>query len=557
MSQDATPVPKDLRALIGQVQLGRLALPEFQRDFRWKPKAIAEFLMTVGRNWPAGSFLLLRGPQQFGTKALQGAPSYSTYPDLLILDGQQRMTAAYQALLDQDDETYFVNMEPLLRGEEFEDEHLVFMKKTKFSKIFPSDVKMAAARVVKVSTLWEDEALQRWARYLPTEAERDQVFGIRNSKLPGFKAYTIPCVVLEPDVDIRALAKIFETINRTGVRLDAFDLMVAKLYPSGFNLREKWTAAREKFPELTEFKVEGIEVLKWIALGEHLRQVDERTHAKLAGTAQPKRVAVGGVRESDVLNLTPTVVMQKWDDALAAYQAALRFARKHCGVVRPSFIPAEAMILPLADVLAPAVGTRPGFERDLTRWFWATAFAQSYAQGSNTQAISDARALRAWRQDAAAAPKVLEKFGSGGGSGDTVDWAEVLQDECRRNETFVRALACLLVSRDCRDWIEQVRLADTRDDLEIHHCFPEEYLATIGIKEADLVANVTPILASTNKKIRSDPPSAVANRQDVQRVNVEGHAIDWDLYSGQSWTEFLKSRAKKLHGLITAATRAT
>src|SRR5262249_52045225 len=124
----------EVRELIALAQEGKLGLPEFQRDFIWKPTAIADLLRTVARNWPAGTFLLLEGPQDFASKPLEVAPPLAREPSLLILDGQQRMTALYQPLTNQSEETYYVNMGALMDAGEFEDEHLRYERKARFVK---------------------------------------------------------------------------------------------------------------------------------------------------------------------------------------------------------------------------------------------------------------------------------------------------------------------------------------------------------------------------------------------------------------------------------------
>ena len=63
-------------------------------------------------------------------------------------------------------------------------------------------------------------------------------------------------------IELEALARIFETINRTGMKLDAFDLMVSVLYPKGFHLRDRWDEAVLQFPVLAEMNTGGLEILK-------------------------------------------------------------------------------------------------------------------------------------------------------------------------------------------------------------------------------------------------------------------------------------------------------
>src|SRR3712207_3315332 len=49
--------------------------------------------------WPAGSLLLMRGaPTFFATRRFEGAPTRSAEPAYVVLDGQQRLTALFNAL---------------------------------------------------------------------------------------------------------------------------------------------------------------------------------------------------------------------------------------------------------------------------------------------------------------------------------------------------------------------------------------------------------------------------------------------------------------------------
>src|SRR4051794_26964989 len=114
--------------LLDSVDKGDLALPEFQRRFLWRPPAVADLLRTVARRWPCGTFLLLavEDKPDFAFKSLEGAPK-AKKPRVLILDGQQRSTALYQALTEKAEETYYVDIGAIREAGEFDDEHLKYL----------------------------------------------------------------------------------------------------------------------------------------------------------------------------------------------------------------------------------------------------------------------------------------------------------------------------------------------------------------------------------------------------------------------------------------------
>jgi hypothetical protein len=395
-----TPENYKVSRLIQDIDAGEIALPEFQRDFKWKPPLVADMLRTVLRQWPPGTFLLLdvEGKPDFAIKGLDGAPPLAKRQRILILDGQQRSTAIYQALTNRADEVYFVDLGQVAAADEFDDDHLRYLKKARFVKAYKNVKEEAAALVAPVATLWDATQWQKWLRELDDD-DQDRMVDARKRLLPGAGEFEIPSVRLPHDSDLPAIAKIFETLNRGGIPLKTFDLMVARLYPHDFRLKDKWESAQAEHGEFDRAGIDdGVDILKVIALQEHIRQRDTGV----------KRT-VKGVRESDVLSVAAETVIAQWDKAVAAFVNALRFVEDDCGVIRPGLMPSAAMVHPISALLAPDMPEREGLREDLKHWFWASTFAQTYSQAANTRAVSDAIALRAWRADADAVASAVPR----------------------------------------------------------------------------------------------------------------------------------------------------
>lgn len=510
-----TPQTYKVSSLLARIDSGEIALPEFQRDFIWQPPAIADLLRTVARQWPAGTFLVLEveDKPEFAFKPLKGAAK-TRRPKILILDGQQRTTALYHALTERAGETYYVDMRGVLEAGDFEDDHLRYLKTTRFARAYPDVEAMADAGVVKVAMLFNDLQFNQWIRYF-SEEQQDDMLRVRQELLPGLREYDIPAVRLPSDVPLAAIAKIFETLNRTGVRLATFDLMVARLYPYDFKLRDEWEEARARHEQFNDLGIEdGVEALKVIALHEHMRQ-----------RAANIKLTVKGVRESDVLNLTPQTVKDQWASAIQALANAIDFVKAHCGVIRQGLMPSSTMLLPLAHLLSPEAPHRAKLDDHLRQWFWATSFAQSYAQGANTQAVADARSLSAWQQDERAVPDVVRLF--------RFD-AEQLLDGRRRNEMLVRGILCRLVANNARDWIVDRRFQDLDAKLEIHHVMPDEFLEKHWSGDKDPVVNFALLTESTNKTLRNSLPKDVIVRTDIHTDAIKSHGLDIAMFDGDS-----------------------
>ena len=79
--------------LLKDIENEDLVLPEFQRDFVWKPDDFKKFITSVYKAWPTGSLLIwkTRKPPKLRGDA---KPSEGVYTRIL-LDGQQRLSTLY------------------------------------------------------------------------------------------------------------------------------------------------------------------------------------------------------------------------------------------------------------------------------------------------------------------------------------------------------------------------------------------------------------------------------------------------------------------------------
>jgi len=68
--------------------------------------------------------------------------------------------------------------------------------------------------------------------------------------------YKFPVVTLSDTVNADAVCTIFETLNRTGVKLSVFELLTARFWPQKINLRRLWDQAKADFPIIADFNTE-------------------------------------------------------------------------------------------------------------------------------------------------------------------------------------------------------------------------------------------------------------------------------------------------------------
>ncbi len=82
-----------VQTILDQIDLGTIALPEFQRGFVWNRDQVRGLMTSLYRRYPVGSLLVWVTPRDSATMRA-GSNGYEGTVELL-LDGQQRITTLY------------------------------------------------------------------------------------------------------------------------------------------------------------------------------------------------------------------------------------------------------------------------------------------------------------------------------------------------------------------------------------------------------------------------------------------------------------------------------
>lgn len=362
----------DLARLLRAMDNGLIVLPEFQRDFLWDTTAVKQLLATCLNGWPIGSLLLLPGRSHlfFKTRGFESAGPPATPPELVVLDGQQRLTSLYQALRGTGDIIYGIKYKMLESEQTIEQlEDAIFsLSRPRWYKKYPSPADEYRDEVIPVRALADASSFYSW-RDEAVEAEnahaRTDIANLYVMLLSGLDRYEVPAVVIDDDVHPEAVARIFERVNRLGQPLSTFDLVVAKSFAEGFNLREKWDAAQTQFPRLARFlNGDGLPILSVIAL--HVRE---------------------SVRQNDILALSGGAVRDYWEKAVAAVDDAISFLEVETYVWTADWLPYR-VYLPILGALSLNNALRPNTEL-IGAWFWETVTSGRFDVASNTKAKED------------------------------------------------------------------------------------------------------------------------------------------------------------------------
>ena len=455
--------------------------------------------MSIANNYPAGSLLRVRDKNKaFAAREFEGAPVLNGHTHtFLVLDGQQRLTSLYQAFYGVGDHRYYLDIGKLLNGADFEEAIFHLRSGIKWVKEHEEPKAQEKDRMIPLSILKSGSgAFLEWIFDYTNSLPDDQkvptqkaLKKINDAWLKVIDEYQFPVVTLSDEVKPDALCTIFETLNRTGVKLSVFELLTARFWPQNVNLRNLWDAAIEKHPIIKEYEVDPYYFLQAISL---------------ASRPTPS------CKRSEVLALKASEINEWWDRVVEGFGTGLRILRDDCRVVTAKWLPYQTLVTPLAAVLAKLEPTKtPEFgarREQLKRWFWCAVFGQQYESSPNSQSAKDFSELITWLKGGAE-PETVTSL--------TFD-PNTLRDTTPRQRAIYRGTICLVLgcAGGARDFHTQAVITANlieQEGIDDHHIFPASYLEKKkGIKESkrrDCVLNRTLIDRATNQTISDCAPS--------------------------------------------------
>ncbi len=488
--------PRALKDLLAEINNRTTALPDFQRDFVWEPGATQELIVSIANNYPAGSILRVRDAKRvFAAREFEGAPALDgAKHTFLVLDGQQRLTSLYQAFYGVGEHRYFIDLGKLRDGSDFEESIFHDRATTKRSRRREDFAVQAKELLLPLSVLRGGAGgFGQWGRKVARSlsntdriALEDALDVIEEQWIRAIDDYHFPVVTLSDRTEPDALCTIFETLNRTGVKLSVFELLTARFWPLSINLRDLWNRAQADHPIIEHFGVDPYYVLQGISL---------------ASRQNPS------CKRGDVLNLAASDIEAWWGKVVAGLATGLEILRDDCKVMLPKWLPYQTMLPPLAAVLArsgsPKSAEAGAHREKLKRWFWCSVFGQAYESSPKSRSAKDVTELNSWL--------------TGGDAPESVHALRfdprALRDVTPRQRSVYRGVINLILGGGARDFHTQAVITGklmAEQGIDDHHIFPSAYLERRGIASArvrDCVLNRTLIDRTTNQMINDRAPS--------------------------------------------------
>ena len=410
-----------LKNLLGQADENRLVLPDFQRDFVWKPADVTKLVASLLNRYPIGGLLFMESAGLYGQRPLDGvAPAEnkaSSGDSRLILDGQQRLTSCYRVFfggtaVERYPGRYYFDYgkfvdNPELRNSEIE-ELIYFVREREVKRTlsdtaqeqakgyFPLDIILREARGTNYSRWLSDYTFAKAAGDSKRHARLSEIQAVFIRRfVENVTGYQVHYEEIKKDTSSDVICTVFETINTTGKRLTVFDLLVARCFPHSMNLRDMLETSLER-PSIKRFDPSG---------------------EGIAPTAIPRIIALKDketAKRADILDLPPDTIRNRWNYAVDALESALNLMIERYGCFGERFVPLADMIAPMAVVIASDKFNKTDEHLSmLDKWYWRGIFSQYYLSAPETKVQRTVRqwlAPSGWLDNPANEPESVREF---------------------------------------------------------------------------------------------------------------------------------------------------
>ncbi len=576
---------ESLIGILKEIDKGRIQLPEFQRDWIWDDDHVASLLASVTLSYPIGAVMLLQADNEdfvFKTRLIHGVDEdISCKPDLLILDGQQRLTALFQALYSpcpvetrdiygkEIKRHYHVVIDEVISDFNDREEVIISLPEDRKRRNFRGEVvedystldQQCKEGILPLDIVFNNDKLMEWMMHylniIPEEMQsRLNKWKILNERIIApINSYQVPIIELRKGIPREAICQVFEKVNTGGVPLTIFELLTATFAAEGYNLRDDWSKRRKDLSKYPIFQ--GIQSEDFLQIISLLSTRDKKIKALEAGVREDQAPGISCKRR-EILRMRLDEYKIWADIAQNALLETAKFLHQHNFFTRRD-IPYGKQIVPLAAIIAVLEDKvdLDSVKNKLSRWFWCGVFGELYGSAIESRFAKDL-------------PEVLEWVNSGNIIPSTISDANFAASRLyslrTRNSAAYKGIYALLMKLGCIDFRSgsPISVATYFDErIDIHHIFPQkwsrEHLIPRG--EYDCILNKTPLSAKTNRIIGGRAPSeyldiiqrAASISEDRMDEILSSHLIEPKAIREDDFDTFIKLRQESIINLIEKA----
>lgn len=526
----------NLNGLLARLKEGRFVIPDFQRDFEWKPWDVRDLMRSIFLDYYIGSLLLWKGKEE-NFDALSCEEIYGFAGEgkreHIVLDGQQRLTAIYYAftapeipLPSRSNPYYYYIHVDRFMAEEYDQAFDYNWNKRRRKKLersvetqyeehlFPLWIVGRGGRELYK---WSDGYADYWkakavlaAEDGDEEAEAVAVEHAENAlkfdeHIQGIiDQYQISYIELDREIGVDKVCDIFTQINSRGVQLDVFDLINALLKPKGLQLKHMWREAMSRLDFVESDKL-NVYILQVMSILRQSYCSPKYLYFLLPGQEKTVRDPDGS-RRKELLIPTIEDFEKRWDAAVDALENAIKVLKhpQEYGAISSKYLPYVSILPAFAAIRQHAKSVPPNRQMDAQRkirhWYWASVFTSRYSGSVESTTARDFLDLKEWVEDDAAQPGMIAEFSQRFRNLE-------FRRETNTGSSIYKGIFNLLVLKGARDWMTSD--VPHHGELDDHHIVPASWgKEHLKGDQIHTILNRTPLTSDTNRKvIRNRLPS--------------------------------------------------
>ena len=214
-----------LNILMDSISMGQIGLPDIQRPFVWPNAKIRDLFDSIYKGFPVGYLLLWANGLVDGHKTI-GSDSKQLSPNLVIVDGQQRLTSLYAVIK---------GISVVRSNYKSEKIRIAFNPLEEVFEVTSAAIERDKSFIPDISELWSGETnliqfVNDFLNGLSTvrEVQGEEEKSIQNAivKLQGLLNFPFTALELSADISEEEVAEVFVRINSQGKMLNQADFIL-------------------------------------------------------------------------------------------------------------------------------------------------------------------------------------------------------------------------------------------------------------------------------------------------------------------------------------------
>lgn len=571
---------KGLYEILKDVHKGKIQLPDFQRGWVWDDNRIKGILASVAKSFPIGAIMLLETGNEtirFKTKPIEGVKNVNgVKPEMLILDGQQRITSLFQTIISKDvvstqnakkyeiKRWYYIDMQKAMDPDTDLEEAVFSINENKIiTENIGRDVVLDLStseseyqNLMYPVCMIDDYSTWRkgFNRYWNHNSEKSEFWDNFEEKIiNSFNRYALPVIIMYKENPKEAVCQVFEKVNTGGVSLTVFELLTATFASEEYDLKEDWTKIRKKFTEDEKLQVlqnvSNTDIIQAVTLLSTYR----KKQVALKNQSLFEEIPAVSCKRKDMLNLTLNDFRNNKEDIVGGLIKAAKLLSEH-HIYSKRDIPYSTQLIPLSAILA-VLGDKIdniGNKMKLFQWFWCGVFGELYGSANETRYALDLPQVVDWILNDGPEPKTIY---------DANFSPSRLHTLRTRNSAAYKGVYALLMDDHTKDWLSATKIDFSTyysESIDIHHIFPvawcEKPENRIPRNDFDCIINKTPLSGRTNRIISGDAPGKYLERlkkhagvsDDELNSMIKSHVVNPDYLYANDFYGFFNDRKEQI-----------